>query len=342
MELGTAYRLKGDLPRAAQSMRAAIAAYERLYGPDHHDVAFLRLNLAIVLFQQLRLAEAEAYFRSAIAIQEKYPLQRVRAVAFYRLQLAQLLAARGKHAEAFAMLDAVERLRTGATDGYGLTPRQVQVIRGLTRLGQGDVDRGMPELQSAFTDPAAFPPRTIVSMPVLHDYLARGYLLGGDIRRARAEIDAARTLAAKEGISPARGLGIALRDAEIMAREGQQEAAVAAIASATKRAGVAAEYAETQAQIALVRGRVALVGGRFDEVGRILEPWLAAPLDAGVELPVATRGEMQLLTGEAMLARQPAAARTRLLEAEASLKASEVEGSPRLARVRAALARFAG
>jgi hypothetical protein len=179
-------------------------------------------------------------------------------------------------------------------------------------------------------------------MPVLHDYLARGYLLGGDIRRARAEIDAARTLAAKEGISPARGLGIALRDAEIMAREGQQEAAVAAIASATKRAGVAAEYAETQAQIALVRGRVALVGGRFDEVGRILEPWLAAPLDAGVELPVATRGEMQLLTGEAMLARQPAAARTRLLEAEASLKASEVEGSPRLARVRAALARFAG
>jgi tetratricopeptide (TPR) repeat protein len=322
-------------------MRKAIAAYEALYGPDHHDVAFLRLNLAIVLFQQLQLAEAEMYFRSAIAIQEKYPRQRVRAVPFYRLQLAQLLAARGKHAEAYAMLDAIEELRTGANDGFGLTPRQVQVIRAVVRLGQGDAIRGMPELAAAATDPAAFPPRTIVTVALLHDYFARGHLLAGDLRLARAEIDAALALAAKEGIAPARGLGLALRHGEILAREGRPEAAVAAIDAAVQKAGVAATNAETQAQVAVVRARVALLDGRFDTVVQRLEPWLAMPLDAGVELPIAIRGEMELLTGEAMMTTQPDAARRRLLQAQQSLLRSDVATSPRLARVRDALARLA-
>jgi serine/threonine-protein kinase len=342
MELGAAYRIQGDLPRATRTMSAAIADYERLYGPDHHDVAFLHLGLAIVLFQQLRLQEADDHFRIAIAVQEKYPSEHKRSAAFYRLQRAQLLAAQGRHAEAYGEIDDVEALRTGPPDKFALSPRQVKAVRGLIRVGQGDAERGIAEMQDAFTDPTPFARRTIVTPAVINEYYARGYLLTGDVARARAVIDRARALAADEGISPVRGLWIALRDAEVTAREGRPDLALPMVDEAARKSGVAANTAEVQTQLALVRARIHLVAGKTDDVASVLAPWLDQPLAAGVELPIGVRGEMLLLSGEALMASSPAIARKRLMAAEADLKRNDVAASLRLARVRSDLARLPG
>jgi tetratricopeptide (TPR) repeat protein len=323
-------------------MSAAIADYERLYGPDHHDVAFLHLGLAIVLFQQLRLQEADDHFRIAIAVQEKYPSEHKRSAAFYRLQRAQLLAARGHYAESYAQFDDVEALRTGALDKFGLSPRQVKAIRGLIRVGQGDAERGIAEMQDAFTDPTPFARRTIVTPAVIHEYYARGYLMAGDVLRARAAIVRAHALAAEEGISPVRALWIALRDAEITAREGRPDLALPMVDEAVRKSGIAANSAEVQTQLALVRARIHVLAGQTDAVASVLAPWLDQPLAPGVELPIGVRGEMLLLSGEALMQSSPATARRRLVAAEADLRQNDVPASPRLVRVRSDLARLPG
>jgi tetratricopeptide (TPR) repeat protein len=341
-ELGSAYRRQGDLAKAARAMAASIADFERLYGPDSHDVAFVRLSLALVLFDELRLQEAEEQFRAAIAIQEKYPSLRTQAVVFYRLQLAMLLMGRGRYAEAYSEMDSIEAVRKDAKDTFPLSPRQVQVLRGLARLAQGDVGRGLAEMQAAATDPGAFIRRTMVSTSVLHEFLARGYLLAGDIPRARAAVDTARAIAVKEGTSPVRNLWIALREAEVTAGEGQPDAGLEAVVAAAQKYAVAASSSEARLQIALVRARIQLTAGRTADALATLEPWLDRPLDPGVELPAAARAEMLLLAGEALAAAASPAARRRLLEAQAALKINDVAASPRLTRVHANLARLPG
>ena len=65
-ELGGAYRAQGNLDAAAVTLASAIGDFERLYGPDHTDVASLHISLATVLQLQLRLAEADEQYRRAI------------------------------------------------------------------------------------------------------------------------------------------------------------------------------------------------------------------------------------------------------------------------------------
>ena len=342
LELGGAYRLQGNLDAAARTMADGAVIFERLYGPDHPDVAFLRLSRALVLTQQLRLVEADEDYKRAIASTEKRAWQHAKSAAFYRLQRALVLASRGRFDEAYPEMNAIAELRAGANDGFALSDRQVQVLRAATRAGQGDTDRAIAEIEAASTDSSAFPRRTIVSPSVLHEILARAYLARGDVASARAHVEQARTLAAQEGVPPVRQLWIALRDSEVTAREGRVADALALLAAAETKAGIVAKTAEASSQLALVRARILAGSRRYAETRAALNPWIGDSLPAGVELPVGVRAEMLLLDGEALAAGSPAAARARLMEADAALRASDVPGSARRTRAVQGLARLAG
>ena len=341
-ELATAYRKQGDFAQSARAMAASIAGFERLYGADSRDVAFGRNGLALVLYEQLRLQEAEEQFRAAIAILEKYPSLRTQGAVFFRLQLATLLAARGRYTEAYAEMDAIEEIRRNVTDTFPLPPRQVQFVRASTRLAQGDPERGLSEMLAASSDPTAFVRRMMISPSVVQETLARGYLLAGDLVQARTAIDAARTIAAREGTTPLRNLWIALREAEVGANEGKPEAGLQAIAAAENKYAVAAKSNEAHLNIALARARIAATTGRTADVITLLAPWLDRPLEPGVELPAAVRAEMLLLSGEALAASSSPDARKRLLEAQAAIDLNDVPWSRRRTRVNAGISRLPG
>jgi serine/threonine protein kinase len=341
-ELGISYRAQGNLAKATSIMLTALAEYERLYGTDYPDVAFLHEQLGVLLRLQLRLAEAEDHLRRAVAIYEKYPFQRRRGVAVDRFQLGALLAQRGRYAEAYAECEAAKDARTDANDGYPLAPQQVRVGCGALHLAQGDGGRGISEIEAAFADPAPFGRRSILPAAAVNEYLAGGYLQVGDLANARAATDRALDLAAKDGVPPIRAIWIALRDAEVTAREGNPQLGLQKIDDATRRYPIAASNASARMDLALSRARILSVASRPAEVVETLAPWLDRPLDQGIELPPAVRGEMQLLAGEALAASSPAAARRRLIEAETTLAANDVPSSLRLKRVRADLARLPG
>jgi serine/threonine-protein kinase len=337
-ELGYVYRYQGNLAGAVQATNTAIGDFQHLYGPDHLNVAYLREGLALMLFQQLRLSEAENEFRAAIAIQEKYPFYRRTTTRAYRLQLAQLIAARGHYDEAYAQMDSIEAESRASTDSAGLVASHIPVVRSLSRIWHGDTEHALAELTAASADTTPFAPRALVSTSLLYEYFARAYLLAGDVPHARDAVDRARAIVAKEGTLPTRQFSLALRDAEVLAQEGHAERALETIDSAEKAYGIGRTAPDTRANIALTRARAQVVSGQGEAAIATLAPWLDKPLDAGVELPAATRAEMLLLSGEALALSNSVPARERLREAEAALRVNDIASSPRLARVHADLA----
>jgi serine/threonine-protein kinase len=337
-ELGGAYRAQGDLDKAATTMRAAIADYERLFGPDYAELGYLNSTLATVLQLQLRLPEAEARFRRAIAIYDKYASHRTRGSALFRTQLAVVLHQRGKHDEGYAMSAEAEAARKDAHDGFSYTVEQVRANRGADRLSQGDADRAIAEMRAAYANRAAFPPRSITPPAAVEEYLARAYLLKGDRAEAAAAAARAQEHATRDGVPPARAVWIALRGAESEALQGRAEPALRMIDDAIARNRLAADNPASALQIALSRARIARAAQRQDDVLVALAPWLEHPLAEGVELPRDTRAEMLLLQGEALAPSDPAKARERLLAAQEILAANDVEDSPRRAEIERALA----
>jgi len=339
MELGGAYRAQGDLTKAAATMRAAIADYERLFGPEYAELGYLNSTLATVLQLQLRLPEAEARYRRAIASYDKYPSHRPRGSAVYRTQLAILLHQRGKHAEGYAVIAEAEAARKDAHDAFGYTVEQVRVNRGGDRLSEGDVDRGIAEIVAAYgSNRAAFPPRSITPPAAVEEYLARGYLQKGDVAEAAAAAARAQEHATRDGVPAARAVWIALSNAEARALQGHADEALGMIDQAVARNRLAADNPASALQIALSRARIAQAAQRPDDALAALAPWLDRPLAEGEELPRDMQGEMLLLAGQALAARDPAKARERLIAAREIFAANDVEGSPRRARVERALA----
>jgi hypothetical protein len=236
----------------------------------------------------------------------RYAFQTRRARAVYLTQYsAVVLGALGRFDDAHAAIDAAEAARRDAQDSFAYSQRQVQVNRGALRVMQGDVAQGIAEIETAFSDRSTFTKRSLTPEPAVYEYLARG---------------------------------IALREAEVTAEEGEPAAALRIVDDVIARHPVAARNMSAQMSVALARARIAAAAGHADDVLRALAPWLECALPQGAELPRDVRGEMQLLAGEALARATPARARERLLEAQATLQANDVPASPRLARVRHDLA----
>jgi hypothetical protein len=337
-ELGGAYRAQGNLDKAAAMTSLAIADFERLFGPDYTEVGFLNAALAGVLKMQLRLAEAERRYRRTIAIYDKYPWLRTRGNSLYRVELASLLHQRGKHAEAYALSAEAEKARRDAHDSFAFTVEQVRVNRAVDRLTEGDAERALREMREAYANPAPFPPRSFTPPAAVEEYLARAYLLIGDVANGEAASQRAQAYAERDGTQPQRALAIALRRAEVRALQGDPSGAVQMIDDAADRYRLAAGNAEMAVQLALARARIAQRAGRKADVMGALAPWIDANLPNGVELPHDALGEMLLLAGEAEAPSDPVAARAVLLQAREILAANDVPQSARRRRVERALA----
>ena len=339
-ELGGAYRAQGDLEKAAAMMRAAIADYERLFGPEYTEVGYLNSSLATVLQLQLRLPEAEARYRRAIAIYDKYAWLRNQGGSVYRTQLATLLHQRGKHAEGDAVLLEAHAARQAAHDSFGYTADQVRANGAADRLSTGDVDGSIADILAAYANRAAFAPRSITPPAAVEEYLARGYLLKGDARQAAAAAQRAQEHATRDGVPAARALWIALRTADARALAGEPDAAARMVDEAVARNRLAADNPASALQVALSRARIARAAQRPAEVVAAVAPWIDRPLADGMELPRDARAEMLLLEGEALAASDRDRARSRLMEARDAVAANDVPASPRRARVEAAIARL--
>ena len=341
-ELGGAYRVQGNLDKAAAMTGAAIADFERLFGPDYTEVGFLNASLAGVLQLQLRLGEAEDRYRRTIAIYDKYPWLRTRGNSLYRVELASVLHQRGKHAEAYALSAEAEKARRDAHDSFAFTVEQVRANRGADRLTEGDAERAVDEIHAAYANPAAFPTRSFMPPAAVEEYLARAYLQIGDVANADAASQRAQAFADRDGTQPQRTLAIALRRAEVRALEGNAAGATQMIDDAVARYKLAAGNAETAVQVALTRARVAQRSGNPSEMAAALAPWVDGKLPTGVELPRDVLGEMLLLSGEAHATSNPALATARLAHALEVLAANDVPQSARRNRIERALAGLAG
>ena len=340
-ELGGAYRLQGNLDKAAAMTSAAIADFERLFGPDYTEVGFLNASLAGVLQLQLRLAEAEDRYRRTIAIYDKYPWLRMRANSLYRVELASVLHQRGKHAEAYALSAEAENARRGAHDSFAFTVEQVRANRAADRLSEGDAARAIGELIDAYANASAFPTRSVTPPVAVEEYLARAYLQIGDVANADAALQRAQRLADRDGTQPQRALALAMRRAEVRALQGDPVGATQVVDDAAARYALAAGNAEIAVQVALTRARIAQHAGHSSDAVAALAPWVTGKWAPGVELPRDVLGEMLLLYGEAQAASDTKAASARLMQAREVLAANDVPQSARLARVERALAGLA-
>ncbi|HEX6792712.1 MAG TPA: protein kinase [Casimicrobiaceae bacterium] len=340
-ELGGAYRFQGNLDKAAAMTSAAIADFERLFGPDYTEVGFLNASLAGVLQLQLRLAEAEDRYRHAIAIYDKYPWLRTRANSLYRVELASVLHQRGKHAEAHALSAEAENARRDAHDSFAFTVEQVRVNRAAGRLSEGDAARAIGEMVDAYANAPAFPTRSVTPPVAVEEYLARAYLQIGDVANADAASQRAQGLADRDGTQPQRALALAMRRAEVRALQGDPAGAMQVVDDAAARYALAAGNAEIAVQVALTRARIAQHAGHPSDVVAALAPWITGKRAPGVELPRDVLGEMLLLYGEAQAASDTKAASARLMQAREVLAANDVPQSARLARVERALAGLA-
>ena len=337
-ELGGAYRVQGNLDKAAAMTSSAIADFERLFGPDYTEVGFLNAALAGALQMQLRLGEAEERYRRTIAIYDKYPWLRTRGNSLYRVELASLLHQRGKHAEAYALSAEAEKARRDTHDSFAFTVEQVRVNRGADRLTEGDAERAVREMREAYANPAPFPLRSFTPPAAVEEHLARAYLQIGDVANADAALQRAQAFAERDGVPPQRALAIVLRRAEVRALRGDPSTALQVLDDAAARYRLAARNAEMAVQVALTRARIAQLARNGTDALAALAPWVDGPLPAGVELPRDVLGEMLLLCGEAQAASNPEAARMRLTQAREILAANDVPQSARLKRIERALA----
>jgi tetratricopeptide (TPR) repeat protein len=90
-------------------MRRALAIGEKSLGPNHPDVATRLNNLAQLLQDTNRLAEAEPLYRRALAIDEKNLGPNHPNVAIRLNNLAQLLQATNRLAEAEPLMPWTQR-----------------------------------------------------------------------------------------------------------------------------------------------------------------------------------------------------------------------------------------
>ncbi len=136
--IGNAYRSLGELDRAADHLRAALAIRERTLGPSDPETVRARGDLAGIRQQQGRYDEAERLANEAISLHRGDPDDRL--LVGIRNNLAQTLTRQGRDREALAMQrEVVEGMRRAAgptaLDTIGVS---VNLAAMLERIGERD------------------------------------------------------------------------------------------------------------------------------------------------------------------------------------------------------------
>ena len=90
----------GNLDKAEQLARQALAEAEKSFGPAHRNTETSVGNLALVLRFQKRYEESEKHYRRALALREKLLGETHPSTALMMLNLAYVVQAQKKYAEA--------------------------------------------------------------------------------------------------------------------------------------------------------------------------------------------------------------------------------------------------
>jgi ATP/maltotriose-dependent transcriptional regulator MalT len=288
-------------------------------------------GVSACLRQLLRLPEAAAAARKTLEILRPYDRELADAKVFGRA-LAMLMADQGQAGEAQVMMQAAyDRLRD--TDGkpHALRSSVTQTLANIA-LARGDAQTALTLAQRSRNELRT---RTHSVQASVLTLIARAAIEAGDIKAAREAVTEARKIHAERGLPALSARALAQVAAELAALTGDRSGAEAEYAQLVQR--FPADQAAQSAPFARLlvdnsRARVASSLGQWDEVARLLAPWLTPP--AGATLPGSVRSETLLLAAEAAVnLRRPEA--TRLIsDASHALEASDVPSSPRLARLR--------
>lgn len=92
--------MSGQLPRAEQLAREALAEAEKTFGPRHRNTEATLANLALAVRLQQRFDEAEKIYRRALPLREASLGAAHPNTALMKINLADVLQAQKKYAEA--------------------------------------------------------------------------------------------------------------------------------------------------------------------------------------------------------------------------------------------------
>jgi tetratricopeptide (TPR) repeat protein len=148
-EAGLYLNNRGQLGEAGQALKRALAIAEKLYGPDHPEVAIRASNIGTILRAQGDLAGALQYTQRALAIDEKLYGPDHPNVAIRANNIGQILQAQGDLAGA---LQQTQRALAIDEKVYG--PDHPEVATDAGNIGQillarGDLPRALQYTQRA-------------------------------------------------------------------------------------------------------------------------------------------------------------------------------------------------
>jgi len=114
--LGSIYQKLGNFGRADSLLQFALAKRERLFGPDHPDVASSLVALGSLRDSEAKYAEAERLIRQGLEMSKRRLAPQDPGVLTATTALGQLLEDRGAYDQAIAVLDTVVRLESAGPE----------------------------------------------------------------------------------------------------------------------------------------------------------------------------------------------------------------------------------
>lgn len=335
----TAYRSLGHANRALGNFEAALTAYRRsiefftqLSGPDNVEVGETMGGVAACLRQLLRLSEAEDAAKKTVEILRPFDPEMVDAKVFGRA-LAAITADRGNAVDALKMLQrAYDKLRDSDGKPHALRSALSQAMANV-ELSRGD---GRNALALAQRSRAELRSRTHSVLAAVLNLVARAALEANDLQAARAAIAEVRNIQNERGLPALSVSALELVSAELAAREGQRETALADFDAALKPSPKGAmTIGSPLSRVArdVSRSRLLASLNRWEEVWVLLVPWLHLP--SGQSLPYSVNADVYALASEAAIKTRRDDAAALLAKALATIESADVSHSTRLQRLRA-------
>lgn len=334
--VGQAERALANFATAAVWFERAANAFAALYGPDGVEVGMTRSTLAECHRQQLHLAEAEAEAVSSLEILRPFRGKRVDS-EIHGQRVLRLMADRGRISQAEkkmqSVYDDLEATENRPKDSYvttGITLSDFAATR-------GDAMRAA-HLIARHREP--IPGGSHITHLLVLLRAARTALVLANMTEARRAVAEMRVLERERGMPVDFSLAIAATAAEVAAADGDGARALAEYATFHSKFPMSRVSPATQLLIDMSKARTFAALKRWPEVDSTLRDWSSKPLLPGQELPVAVKGEMLLLAGEAAQKMGKSEARQLLIEANEILTRIHVPTSAALARSKVLLAQL--
>ena len=186
-ELSIALNRSGQSAEAEKVQRRLITIASRVYGPDNLNLATVKTNLAIALYDQGRIAEAEAVAHDALAIHLKNGGQNPR-LGDTKVTLADIYEREGKMAQALAEMRSAYEL---AAKGFGPSHFRTTVIgvrygRQLAVSGQPAEGLAMMEKNAALFEQGG---PNALDKAIVERIRGEAFTAAGDTRRARESLE---------------------------------------------------------------------------------------------------------------------------------------------------------